>query len=398
MVKRKATEAVDMELQERTFGTNHVSTPSAPHQSSPHHSPPHDSPSRLQRLEERMTVVEAQLTMMMQQQANMMDILKSLQSYMLSFKIAWSPVITAGELALSMLPPVSEVTWTGSSEVAGWTKVTRMFQLSPVRDEESGSRESTPEAEQRMEIIIQRSWTRTELEIEHLSDGEKKRCFITAYERGWFLKMATLGTWFFTDHVDECFRGLLELQKAYAYIFRGDVAMMDTAFPQIVAGAFIEGGPTNVERMFMYMGEKIDDWPTTPWDKASFILVSYCFNSHWVLVRIVPKVNKLSILNSDRSVDSNDKILLDLIAPLAHMLPHILVAMGVQTDTDTRWNIVRPKEFPEQSLSDECGVYVIAAATFTLADRIVYTLKVAVVADFWKFCTCSLWNQSLMLN
>ncbi|KZV55237.1 hypothetical protein F511_26644 [Dorcoceras hygrometricum] len=43
--------------------------------------------------EERMTVVEAQLTMMLQQQAHMMDILKSLQSDMLSFK---SPVITTG--------------------------------------------------------------------------------------------------------------------------------------------------------------------------------------------------------------------------------------------------------------------------------------------------------------
>ncbi|KZV46429.1 hypothetical protein F511_17870 [Dorcoceras hygrometricum] len=50
------------------------------------------------------------------------------------------------DLALSMLPLVSEVTWTGSPEVAGWTKVARMFQLTPVREEESGSRESTPEA------------------------------------------------------------------------------------------------------------------------------------------------------------------------------------------------------------------------------------------------------------
>ncbi|KZV43205.1 NAC domain-containing protein 105-like [Dorcoceras hygrometricum] len=145
---------------------SHGSTP--PRSPTPR-STPHGSPSRLQRLEDRRTVVEAKLTMMLQQQAHMMDILKILQSDMLSFK---SPVITTGgetaeraekipstdspdgfELALSMLPLVSEVTWTGSPEVAGWTKVARMFQLSPVREEESGSRESTPEAVKKLSIL-----------------------------------------------------------------------------------------------------------------------------------------------------------------------------------------------------------------------------------------------------
>ncbi|KZV32247.1 hypothetical protein F511_29426 [Dorcoceras hygrometricum] len=126
----------------------------------------HASPSHLQSLEERLTGVEVQLTMMWQQQANIMDILKSHQSDMLIVKSivedkrARSPVITTGgmtasaemteraeetdspdgfELALSMLPPVREVTWTGLLEVAGWTKVARMVLLSPVREEESGS-------------------------------------------------------------------------------------------------------------------------------------------------------------------------------------------------------------------------------------------------------------------
>ncbi|KZV25105.1 ABC transporter C family member 4-like [Dorcoceras hygrometricum] len=99
--------------------------------------------------------------------------------------------------------------------------------------EEIPSTDSHDVFEQRMEIIIQRSWARTELEIEHPSDGKKKRCFITAYQRGWFLQMATPGTKIFTDMN----ASLLELQKAYPYIFRGDVAMMDTAFAQIAAGS-----------------------------------------------------------------------------------------------------------------------------------------------------------------
>ncbi|KZV45165.1 hydroxymethylglutaryl-CoA lyase, mitochondrial [Dorcoceras hygrometricum] len=45
----------------------------------------------------------------------------------------------------------------------------------------------------------------------------------------------------------------------------------------------------------------------------------------------------------------------------------------------------------------ECGVYAIAAAAFTLAERNVYTLNDALVAAFRKFCACSLWNQSWML-
>ncbi|KZT75352.1 hypothetical protein F511_47624 [Dorcoceras hygrometricum] len=72
--------------------------------------------------------------------------------------------------------------------------------------------------------------------------------------------------------------------------------------------------------------------------------------------------------------------------------------MGVQTDTDIQWTIVRPKDFPKQSLSGESGVYAIAAAAFTLADRDVYTLNDAIVADFRKFFTCCLWDQSWLLD
>ncbi|KZV36747.1 hypothetical protein F511_39292 [Dorcoceras hygrometricum] len=416
--------------------------PQTPPQTPPHQTPHHASPSRLQRLEERMTVLEAQMAMMMQEQANMMDILKILQSDMLSFKRAQSPVITTGGETAERAE-----TWTGSPEVAGWTKEARMSQLTPVQEEESGSRESTPEAEgaqvegnqtedqqsrslklgaqvegnqtedqqsrslklgaqvnqtegstksipetegaqvegnqtedqqsrslklgaqvegnqtedqqsrslklgaqvegnqtegstksipdlhafvalpleRRMEIIIKRSWARTEREIEHLSDGEKKRCFIADYQKRFFVEMATPGTWVFTE-------------------------------------------------------------------------VPYCFNGHWVLVRIVPQVKILSILDSDHSVDSNGKTLLECVTPLARMMPHILVAMGVQTDTYTQWKIVQPKEYPKQSRSGECGVYAIAAATFTLADRDVYTLNDAIVADFRKFFTCCLWDQSWLLD
>ncbi|KZV53231.1 hypothetical protein F511_21488 [Dorcoceras hygrometricum] len=124
-------------------------------------------------------------------------------------------------------------------------------------------------------------------------------------------------------------------------------------------------GPTNVlETILVYTRGEIDDWPSTPWDKAAFILVPYCFNGHWVLARIVPEAKKLLILDSDHSVDSNCKIILEEVTPLARMMPHILVAMGVQTDTDTQWTISRPKNFPKQSLSGECGVYAIAATNF----------------------------------
>ncbi|KZV49692.1 hypothetical protein F511_23649 [Dorcoceras hygrometricum] len=122
--------------------------------------PPHAGLSNLQSLEERLTGVEVQLTMMRQQQTNIMDVLKSLQSDMLIIKSivedkrAQSPVITTGGMTASAETTgraeetdspdgfVREVKWTGSSEVAGWTKVAQMVLLSPVREEESGSTES----------------------------------------------------------------------------------------------------------------------------------------------------------------------------------------------------------------------------------------------------------------
>ncbi|KZV14504.1 hypothetical protein F511_42903 [Dorcoceras hygrometricum] len=397
-----------------------------PHRSPPPQTPPHRSPPPQTPTPSDSTPSQSTPQTPPHQtphHAQSIPVFKGLKSSdMLSFKRAQSPVITTGGETAERAE-----TWTGSPEVAGWTKEARMSQLTPVQEEESGSRESTPEAEgaqvegnqtegstksipdlhafvalpleRRMEIIIKRSWARTEREIEHLSDGEKKRCFIADYQKRFFVEMATPGTWVFTEHVDECFRGLLELKKAYPYIFRGDVAMMDSVFSMIVQGAFIEGGPTNVpETILVYTRGEIDDWPSTPWDKAAFILVPYCFNGHWVLARIVPEAKKLLILDSDHSVDSNCKIILEEVTPLARMMPHILVAMGVQTDTDTQWTVSRSKNFPKQSLSGECGVYDIAAATFTLADRDAYTLNDAIVADFRKYFTCCLWDQSWLLD
>ncbi|KZV54350.1 hypothetical protein F511_03605 [Dorcoceras hygrometricum] len=172
------------------------------------------------------------------------DKLKSLQSNMLSFKSivkdkrARSPVITTGGM-------------TASPEMAERTEET------PSTDSPDGfdlAAFVAPSLEQRMKIIIQKSWARTELEIEHLSNGEKKRGFITTYQRGWFLEI----------------------------------------------------------------------------------------------------------------VDSNGKQLINLIMPLARMMPHILMAMGVQTNTATRWNIVRPTQFPKQSLSSCLRLVTVACDWFCL--------------------------------
>ncbi|KZV29248.1 hypothetical protein F511_35549 [Dorcoceras hygrometricum] len=68
-----------------------------------------------------------------------------------------------------------------------------------------------------------------------------------------------------------------------------------------------------------------------------------------MLVKIVPIVKKLTMFDLTRILDLNGKKLLKFIQPLALMVSHILMAMGVQTDAATQWNSVRPNLFPRKS-------------------------------------------------
>ncbi|KZV42822.1 hypothetical protein F511_29641 [Dorcoceras hygrometricum] len=64
-------------------------------------------------------------------------------------------------------------------------------------------------------------------------------------------------------NVDACLLGLLELQKAYPYIFHADVLLMDYSYYHIDTYAFTEGGKTNAESLLMWTREDDSDWPTT---------------------------------------------------------------------------------------------------------------------------------------
>ncbi|KZV50946.1 sentrin-specific protease 1-like [Dorcoceras hygrometricum] len=367
MVKRKETEAVDMELQERTFGTNHVGLTC----SSTYPAIPEEDGFYRSHFPGISTITLVDLRARIDEYEGEIGVEVDLEKIKLA-RLAYEEVLFG--LRKDLRARFEEVnilakkrkrdpnfSGFGSLHLSGFVQPLQMLAYevyNGVAEAFATRREDADVSLPQMCHWVTRKWHKNhasslnDVVWDAYSEGTRPRD-----QQSRSLKL----------HVDECFRGLLELQKAYPYIFRGDVAMMDSFFPQIVQGAFIEGGPTNVQSMLVYTRGEIDDWPTISWDKAAFILVPYYFNGHWVFVRIVPKVKKLSILDSDRSVDSNGKILLDLVTPLARMMPHILMAMGVQTDTDTQWNIVRPKEFPKKSLRGECGVYAIAAATFTLA-------------------------------
>ncbi|KZV23371.1 hypothetical protein F511_35190 [Dorcoceras hygrometricum] len=116
----------------------------------------------------------------------------------------------------------------------------------------------------------------------------------------------------------------------------------DFSFYQLVMSAFVEGGKIDVEGLLMWT-RILRSLSGTLFGQLSSpsILLGACEDC--------TKVNKFTILNSDRSVDSDGKKLLELIKSLALMVPYILMTMGVQNIAVTQWNIVRPTEFPKNS-------------------------------------------------
>ncbi|KZV18549.1 hypothetical protein F511_43036 [Dorcoceras hygrometricum] len=100
-----------------------------------------------------------------------------------------------------------------------------------------------------------------------------------------------------------------------------------------------------VEPQWMRLVDDMDSFNTYPWgsEKAEAgyeVKLIWKPPHQWVCSAIADK--KLMILDSHHSVDSDGKRLQNLIKPQALMVTHIFIAMCVQTDMATHWNIVRP--------------------------------------------------------
>lgn len=138
------------------------------------------------------------------------------------------------------------------------------------------------------------------------------------------------------------------------------------------------------------------------------------------MLKCVRKIRKITVLDSDHSVDSMGKKLFECITPIALMIPHIVVALGMSDDLARAWDIVRPDDFPKQKTkeyfyevsfqscsvvynfflylycSGECGVYAIASAALTIASGgNAYALNDEKVAVFRRYLTSCIWDNNV---
>ncbi|XP_073032676.1 uncharacterized protein [Primulina eburnea] len=194
--------------------------------------------------------------------------------------------------------------------------------------------------QKRVRMFANRSWPRVSAEINCPTENRMICGLCSSYDSSWFRVLGTPASWLTETHIQECCRGLLELQRTYSHFMSQEVSLMDVDFHQLVSSAFNEGGEYNIECLMPYVRAEISEWPAIPWNKAKIILIPFHLPGHWVLLKVLPNRKNIKIMDSDRSVDRSGKTLLKLINPLSLMLPHML---GV--DSSERWSIVRPKLF-----------------------------------------------------
>lgn len=243
------------------------------------------------------------------------------------------------------------------------------------------------------------SWHRCRMEIDESTDTTRRSGWLSTYDLAFFRDLMTPRSWLTDDHIQECGRGLLHLQKTYPSHMVADVALMDINLHQLLLAAYNEWGMRNISGLMTYVRAELPHWPSIPWDKARLILIPFHIASHWVLLKCVPKIRKIIVMDSDHSVDRSGKKLFEKIKPFALMIPHLFVALGTTDDLETEWNIVRPNDYPKKKTSGECGMYVLAASASTMSlQGNAYKLNDEIVYDFRRYFTCCLWDNCWWLE
>ncbi|XP_073021311.1 uncharacterized protein [Primulina eburnea] len=185
--------------------------------------------------------------------------------------------------------------------------------------------------EKRGRMFANRSWPRASAEINCCMENTRIHGMCLSYDSSWFRVLGTPASWLTETHIQECCRGLLQLQRTYSHLMSHEVSLMDVDFHQLVSSAFNEGGENNIEYLMPYVREEIGKWSAIPWNKAKIISIPFHLPGHWVLSKVLPSRKIITIMDSDRSVDRSGKTLLKPINSLSIMLPHML---GVDASED----------------------------------------------------------------
>ncbi|XP_073271928.1 uncharacterized protein [Primulina huaijiensis] len=187
---------------------------------------------------------------------------------------------------------VNDPSWTRAFEKTTGHKL-RLFTVEeePITDEELHHHFENDmmslSFEKRVRVFANRSWPRVSVEINSCMADMRISGMCSSYDSSWFRDLGTPGCWLTETHIQECCRGLLQLQTAYSHIMSQDVSLMDVDFHQLVSSAFNEGGQSNIECLMPYVRAEIDEWPSIPWNKANIILIPFHLPGHWVLLKFL---------------------------------------------------------------------------------------------------------------
>ncbi|XP_075478177.1 uncharacterized protein LOC142519121 isoform X2 [Primulina tabacum] len=154
--------------------------------------------------------------------------------------------------------------------------------------------------EKRARMFANRSWPRVSTEINSCMENTRICGMCSSYDSSWFRVLGTPAFWLTETHIQECCRGLLQLQRTYSHLMSQEVSLMDVDFHQLVSSVFNDGGENNIECLMPYVRAEISEWPAIPWNKAKIILIPFHLPGHWVLLKVLPNRKNITIMDSDR--------------------------------------------------------------------------------------------------
>ncbi|XP_073121853.1 uncharacterized protein [Henckelia pumila] len=212
------------------------------------------------------------------------------------------------------------------------------------------------EFEKRYLLRVRRDWPKVEMEKRKLRAKQKHG----KYDRNFFHTLMTPEQWLEYDHMTECIRGLLSLQKLYPEILAENVSLMNVNFAQLFQIEYSSmDKPIDVEQLTSHITGCVEDWPSSSWWSSN--------------------ISATTRSNFDKAVKG-----------VISLVPETLRSLDFE-GAERRWTCVRLCAFPQQKTSGECGLYALRSIAAEMSNGDPYQLNDDVIADFRKFLTTAIW-------
>ncbi|XP_073147807.1 uncharacterized protein [Henckelia pumila] len=234
-------------------------------------------------------------------------------------------------------------------------------------------------------------------EVNRLHDGFKA-CTYGSYGKSWFTNLLNPRHWLDESHIYECMYGLSVLQKTYPHLVKQDVAIMSPYFSQDICFAYRNArddfSNSYWKKLFGYVDGYCRRWTSVPWANASSVLIPLNLPIHWVAVVVNVKDEIITIFDCNHGCYT-DAEMIAYIDPVEYVVQHLLHYSKVKIPD--MWTVARPKDFPQNMSSSDCGAWMLKTFEVELSQQSPYGLNDNIVNSYRKYLGTSVWYGEWIL-